>query len=61
MTGTTGALMWIMMGLMIAAMGAGALTWAKRRLHRPTAQHPQPPTRRQQRPPSGPAGHDTPE
>jgi hypothetical protein len=52
MTGTTGTFMWIMMGLMIAVMTTGAVTWAKRRLHRRTT-HPQPQPCGEQRPLSG--------
>lgn len=31
MTGTLGIIMWLIMGLMIAAMAGGAITWVKRR------------------------------
>jgi hypothetical protein len=42
MTGTPEIFMWLMMGLMIAAMAGGAITWAERRLRQRTAQQPQP-------------------
>ncbi len=34
--------MWLMMGLMIATMASGAITWAKQRLRQRTAPRPQP-------------------
>ncbi len=42
MTGTLGVIMWLMMGLMIAAMTGGAIAWAKRRTRRHAAQRPEP-------------------
>ena len=41
MTGTAGIIMWLMMGLMIATMASGAITWAKQRLRRQGAQRSQ--------------------
>jgi hypothetical protein len=41
MTGTAGIIMWLIMGLTIAAMASGAITWAKQRLQRQSAQRPQ--------------------
>jgi hypothetical protein len=61
MTGALGAAMWAMMGLMIAAMAAGAIAWARRHLRRQTVPpaRPQPPDYGA-RPPR-PTGRDTPE
>ena len=42
MTGTLGMVMWVMMGLMMAAMAGGAVTWARRRTRRHTPQRPEP-------------------
>jgi uncharacterized iron-regulated membrane protein len=33
MTGTLGALMWLMMIAMMLGMAAGVITWTQRRLH----------------------------
>jgi len=61
MTGPLGVVMWLMMGLMIAAMASGVIAWARRRLRRQTVPQPQPqPPGDSPRPP-GPAGRDTPE
>ena len=35
MTGAAGVVIWLMMGLMVAAMGGGAIAWARRRMRRP--------------------------
>jgi len=43
MTGALGVVMWVMMGLMIAAMAGGAITWARRRLRRQASRPPGPP------------------
>jgi hypothetical protein len=42
MTGALGVVMWLMMGLMIAAMAGGAITWARRRLRRQATRQPGP-------------------
>ena len=43
MTGALGVVMWVMMGLMIAAMAGGAITWARRRPRRQASRQPGPP------------------
>jgi hypothetical protein len=43
MTGALGVIMWLMMGLMIAAMAGGAITWARRRPRRQASRPPEPP------------------
>jgi hypothetical protein len=40
MTGALGVVMWLMMGLMIAAMAGGTITWARRRLRRQATRAP---------------------
>ena len=42
MTGTSGIIMWLMMGLMIAASAGAAIAWARRRTRRQTGQRPEP-------------------
>jgi uncharacterized iron-regulated membrane protein len=42
MTGLAGAAMWLMMGLMLLGLAAGAITWTRRRPHRRHDDPPQP-------------------
>ncbi len=42
MTETLGVVMWLMMGLMIAGIGGGAIAWVRRRPRERAAQRPQP-------------------
>jgi hypothetical protein len=42
MTGLAGAAMWLMMGLMLLGLAAGAITWTRRRLHRRHDDQPPP-------------------
>jgi hypothetical protein len=56
MTGTLGLSMWVMMGLMLAAMAGGVIAWARRRLGRQTAPSAQPqPPEDDARPPGPPS------
>jgi hypothetical protein len=59
MTGALGAAMWVMMGLMIAAMAGGAIAWARRRLRRQTVLPAQPEPPGDSARPPGPASRDT--
>jgi F0F1-type ATP synthase assembly protein I len=40
MTGLAGMAMWLMMGLMLIGLAAGALTWTRHRLHRHARRQP---------------------
>ena len=42
MTGTLGIMMWLMMGLMIAASAGAVIAWVRRRTRRQTSQRPEP-------------------
>lgn len=42
MTGAAGVVIWLMMGLMVAAMAGGAIAWARRASRRHATQRPEP-------------------